>query len=222
MKTTMMMLMLAAGAIGCGSSSNGGDGGMGSDMAASTFPSAPTVGATLDRMGRAAVNTALTDPFYTDKNMHNAKLDAYNKAPRAMWQSFAGQFAAALAAYDGLDGKCDNQPLADTSGAADGGAAGEYMALASILADDELLLDTTAAGCDPSKNYLAVEVGLISKAAPASCGGRTPLDNAIDVTYAAVSGGIFSGVPVVNGVTADGDTANTATLSAFPFLGAPL
>jgi hypothetical protein len=219
MTTRRILLLLVVTALGCGGSNNNGGG---QDMAQAPFPAPPAIGMTqLDRMGRAAVNTALTDPFYTSKTAHEAQLDAYNKAPRAMWPSFAPQFAAALGIYDGLDGICDNQPLAMV-GAADGGAAGEYGTLASILADDELLLDTTVAGCDPSKNYLAVEVAVITSGKPASCGGRTPLDNAIDTTYAALSGGLISQVAVVNGVTADADTANQAQLTMFPFLGAPL
>src|SRR2546423_4816481 len=221
MKTMTMMLALglAAMSVGCDDDTTGG-GGM--DMAASMFPAAPAIGATqLDRMGRAAINTALTDPFYTDKTMHEMKQDAYNKAPESMWSSFAPQFAAALGILDGLDGICGNQPLA-SPGAADGGSAGEYGTLAGILANDQLLLATNVATCDPTKNYLAVEIGVITGAAPASCGGRTPLDPAINVTYAAASGGLLSGVAVVDGVTADADSGATAQLTTFPFLGAPL
>jgi len=216
--TTIFALALALAAAGCGDDTTS-MGGM--DMAASEFPAAPTIGTTqLDRMGRAGVNTALTDPFYTDKTAHGMKQDAYNQAPESMWPTFAAEFATALGVFDGLDGICGNQPLASVS-AADGGAAGEYGTLAAILANDQLLLDTTVASCDPTKNYLAVEVGVILSSPPASCGGRTPLDDAIDVTYAALSGSILSMVPVVNGVTADADTANAAQLTTFPFLGAP-
>jgi hypothetical protein len=224
MKTRAMTMMLALGlgamSVGCDddTTSNGG----GPDMAASMFPAAPAIATTqLDRMGRAGVNTALTDPFYTDKTAHEAKQDAYNKAPEAMWPTFTAQFAASLGILDGLDGICGNQPLAVPDGA-DGGSAGEYGALAGILANDQLLLDTRVATCDPATNYLAVEVGVITGAAPGSCGGRTPLDHAINVTYAAASGGLLSGVAVTDGTTADADTGATAQLTTFPFLGAPL
>lgn len=215
--TTMFALGLAAILAGCGDDTSKG----GMDMAASQFPAAPAIGSTtLDRMGRAAINTALTDPFYTDKTAHEAKLDAYNKAPPAMWPTFAAQFATALAVYDGLDGICGNQPLANAS-AGDGGAASEYATLAGILANDQLLLATAVPTCDPTKNYLAVEISVILGGSPASCGGRTPLDPAINVTYAAASGGILSQVAVTDGVMADADGAsNTATLT-FPYLGAP-
>lgn len=222
MKTLTMVLALglAAASVGCGDDTTSSGGGM--DMAVSMFPAAPAIGGTqLDRMGRAGVNTALTDPFFTDKTAHEMKQDAYNKAPESMWQSFVPQFAASLGILDGLDGICGNQPLADAGGA-DGGSGGEYGTLASILANDQLLLATTVATCDPTKNYLAVEIGVITNAAPASCGGRTPLDPAIDVTYAALSGGLLSGVSVTDGVSGEADTGASAQLTTFPFLGAPL
>jgi hypothetical protein len=53
--------------------------------------------------------------------------------------------------------------------------------------------------------------------APTDCGGRTPLENTIDVTYSALVTGMASGV--TNGITSSADgNANTTT---FPFLGAP-
>lgn len=216
--TTIFALGLAAAAVGgCDDDTTSG-GSM--DMAASEFPAAPSVGTTqLDRMGRAGVNTALTDPFFTVKADHETKQDAYNKAPQAMWPTFADQFAAALGVFDGLDGVCGNQPLY-AAGSADAGSAGAYGTLAGILANDQLLLDSSQSSCDPTKNYLAVEIGVILSAAPASCGGRTPLDPAINVTYAALSGDLATG-SVTDGVTGDSDTANAAQLTTFPFLGAP-
>jgi hypothetical protein len=187
------------------------------DLSASSFPAAPAIGSTqLDRMGRAAINTALTDPFFTDKTMHEGKQDAYNKAAPQAWQGFAAQFAPALAVFDGLDGVCGNQPLSSAD-ASDGGASAGYGTLASILANDVLLLDTAVNDCSAASNYLAVEVSVITSGTPASCGGRTPLDNVIDVTYTVLSGGAQ---PVTNGVTKDAD-ANAAQLANFPFLGAP-
>jgi hypothetical protein len=224
MKTTFLMMFALVAAAGCGDTTSVADMGMSNDMTmTASFPTAPTIGATqLDRMGRAAVNTALTDPFYTDATAHGMKLDDYNQTPQAMWSKFVPQFAAALAAYDAVDGICGNQPLAAKTLAPDGGAVGEYMTLAGVLANDQMLLDTTVTNCTGSPNYLAVEIGVITASANTSCGGRTPLDNAIDVTYAAVSGGLVSGVAVTNGVTADADTANAAQLTTFPYLGAPL
>jgi hypothetical protein len=214
--TTIFALGLALCGVGCDDDTTSMGGGM--DMAASEFPTAPTIGTTqLDRMGRAGVNTALTDPFYTDATAHGMKQDAYNQAPESTWPTFAAQFSVALGVFDGLDGVCGNQPLASAS-AADGGSAGEYGTLAGILANDQLLLDTAVSGCSGAGNYLAVEVGVITGQAPASCGGRTPLDSAIDTTYAVLSGDLTGGV--TDGVSGDADTANPAQLTTFPFLGA--
>jgi hypothetical protein len=216
--TLGLVFMLA----GCGDTTSKADMAVPMDMAMSPFPTAPTIGtSTLDRMGRAGVNTALSDPFYTDKTMHAANQDAYNKAPRSMWTTFAPAFAGALAVFDGLDGVCGNQPLFNQNNP-DGGATGGYGMLATILSDDELLLDTTVATCDPAKNYLAVEVGVITGGPSASCGGRTPLDPAINVTYAVLSGALGTSIVVTDGVTGDGDpAANKASLTTFPYLGAP-
>jgi len=237
MKTLTMMItvgLAAALSAGCDDDTTPGD--MGAmDLTAAAdltgaFPAPPTLGSTqIDRMGRAGVNTALTAPFYnpmdaTQKADHEAKQDAYNKAPQSMWQTFVPEIAGNLAILDGLDGECGNQPLANPSGAADGGAStGEYGTLASVLANDELLLAPAVPTCAPTSgsNYLAVEVAVITSGQPSSCGGRTPLDNTIDVTYAILSGGYLNGKVPTNGVTADADTANVANLSTFPFLGAP-
>jgi|SRR6185312_6196881 len=217
--TMIFSLAIALCGVGCDDDTTSPGGGM-MDMAASEFPAAPTIGATqLDRMGRAGVNTALTDPFFTVKADHDGKQDAYNKAQPSTWASFADQFAVALGVFDGLDGVCGNQPLYD-GGNGDGGAASAYGTLAGILANDQLLLDSSQSSCDPTKNYLAVEIAVITSGTPASCGGRTPLDPAIDVTYAALSGDLAGG-SVTDGVSGDADTANQAQLTTFPFLGAP-
>lgn len=217
--TTIFALGLALAAGGCDDDTTGTTGGM--DMAASMFPAAPAIGGTqLDRMARAGVNTALTDPFFTDKTAHEMKQDAYNKAPVAMWSTFAAQFETALAVYDGLDGVCGNQP-SPAAGNPDGGASSVYGPLAGVLANDQLLVDTRPSTCDSPGNYLAVEVAVITGGTPATCGGRTPLDSAIDITYAVLSGDLAGGV--TDGVTKEADpAANSASLTAFPFLGAPL
>ncbi len=65
--------------------------------------------------------------------------------------------------------------------------------------------------------YLAVEANAIG-IANTDCGGRTPLENTIDVTYSVVAVGALSGV--TNGVTSDAD--GTASLTVFPFLDRPV
>src|SRR5438132_579907 len=52
------------------------DGGMTPDAGGGGPPAAPALGAQIDRMGRPAINTALTDPFNNDKPSQDAHKDA--------------------------------------------------------------------------------------------------------------------------------------------------
>jgi hypothetical protein len=175
-------------------------------------PAPPTLKTTqVDRMGRPAVNTALTDPFDTSASMEDSKKDDYNAASdRSTWvASFKAPFAASLAVYDGLDTMCGNQLVAGNSA-----TAGRYDTLATVLADDVLLLNTASGTCQV---YLGVEANATGAVTNTDCGGRTPLEDTIDETYSLLAVGAPSGV--TDGVTADADTH--ASLTAFPFLAAP-
>ena len=144
----------------------------------------PANGNQLDREGRPGVNTVLIS-----SNLKNA----YNAATeRATWPSlFQDEIAANLTVVDGLDGEIGNALLGDS------------QALAGVLVDDVLIIDTSIANCDA---YLAVELGIAD-----SCGGRTLERDVIDDTLTALVG-----VPVSDNV------ANDSTfLAQFPFLGDP-
>src|SRR5438132_6474284 len=179
-------------------------------------PPPPPVGAVqIDRMGRAGVNTALTNPFFresvaSEESRHEMISDDYNAAnnPSQWVAQFSSRIASNLAILDGLDRVCGNQLLAGSTP-----VAGRYKALADILADDQLYVNTAAGTCN---QYLAVEANAIG-IANTDCGGRTPLENTIDVTYSVLAAGALSGV--TNGVTIDGD--GTASLTTFPFLDRP-
>jgi hypothetical protein len=177
----------------------------------STPPPAPTLGTTIvDRMGRAAVNTALTNPFDTVMNSSpSAVKDAYNSvSDPTLWSSmFKGYIKSNLAILDGLDTVCGNQLVADAS-------APRYDTLAGVLVDDQLYLNTASGTCSI---YLGVEANAVNAIPNTDCGGRTPLENTIDETYSLLAIGAPSGV--TNGITSDAD--NTASNSAFPFLAAP-
>jgi hypothetical protein len=169
----------------------------------------------IDRMGRAGVNTALTNPFFresvpTENATHEAVQDAYNAATDpAQWGNlFSSEIAANLAIFDSLDGVCGNQLLAGPSP-----VAGRYNTLAAVLADDQLYVNTASGTCT---QYLAVEANAVGIAND-DCGGRTPLENTIDTTYSLLAAGTLSGV--TNGIFADAD--GTASLTAFPFLDRP-
>lgn len=176
-------------------------------------PSPPRIGTQIDRMGRAGVNTALTDPFSTVPGQTSDQVkDNYNAAsdPTTWVSSFVGGpvgnlIAGNLAILDALDGVCGNQPFARPGNPA---PADRYRPLATVLADDQLYVNSASGTCS---TYLAVETGNAN-----DCGGRTPLENTIDVTYAVVAG---PAVPVVNGITQDAD--GTASLTVFPFLANP-
>lgn len=175
-------------------------------------PPPPPLGAVqIDRMGRAGVNTALTNPFFrasvaSEESQHEAVQDAYNAAsdPTQWVALFAPEIATNLAILDSLDRVCGNQLLAGPQP-----VPGRYNTLAAVLADDQLYVNTASGTCN---QYLAVEANIVT-----DCGGRTPLENSIDVTYSVLAIGRLSGV--TNGVTADGD--GTASLTVFPFLDRP-
>jgi hypothetical protein len=178
-------------------------------------PPAPTLGTTIiDRMGRAAVNTALTDPFdtlggATPPYTEPAAKDRYNAvSDSTQWSSnFKSWITGNLAILDGLDGVCGNQFIADFSGT-------RYDTLATVLADDQLYLNTASGTCT---TYLGVEANYVKVILNNDCGGRTPLENTVDETYSLLAIGMTSGV--TNGISSDTD--HTASTTAFPFLQPP-
>jgi hypothetical protein len=191
----------------------------------SGFPAAPTLGMQIDRMGRPAVNTALTDPFDiagvggipAGKTEDQVK-DAYNsEGDQTKWAaSFAPEIATNLAILDGADNVCGNGIAASS----DQDAGNAYATPAALLADDELYVNTTKTTCNL---YLGVEAAVLGVGAAAGdCGGRTPLENVIDESYTLIISGVnayLGGSIITNGITAQAETA--PSLTAFPFLSAP-
>jgi hypothetical protein len=161
-------------------------------------------------MGRPAINTALTGTF--DPNCTTASCppkDTYNADSNpAHWSTYVPGFAAYLAIYDSLDGNCGNQPAySATTG---------YTTLASVLAGDELWLNTANTTCT---QYLGVELAYLG-IANTDCGGRAPNENTIDLTYNIVAGTVGVGGlpgPVSNGITAPSAPASTT----FPYFSPP-
>jgi hypothetical protein len=245
---TMKTLILALGSTsllalaGCSSSSSGGgtpgkdastdqgtsaetstDTGSGSETGSgkdageggSSNPTPPTLGTQIDRMGRPAINTALNhtfDPACTTTTCP-AK-DTYNSDNTPThWATNVPQFEANLAIYDGLDTTCGNQAGFGALGNAN------YATLATVLAGDELWVNTAGTTC---VQYLAVEFGALG-ITNTDCGGRTPNENTIDLTFNAVAGTLTPGTlpdnpgPVTNGIKAPSSPAS----STFPYLSAP-
>ncbi len=167
----------------------------------------PTLGAQIDRAGRAAISTATIETFQADEQIVGTQKDAYNAAGPEQWAAYIPQMMTSLAILDALDATCGNQLLAD---------AGDdrYAFLATVLSDDRVWVNSDSGTCGV---YLGVEAEAIG-AVPAGmggCGGRTPADDVIERSYSVLAAGILAGVD--DGVTADdGNVTDT-----FPFLGAP-
>ncbi|HET6149639.1 MAG TPA: DUF4331 family protein [Polyangia bacterium] len=189
----MALLGLAATACGSSSNNNGKDGG-------GNNPAPPALGGQVDRQGRSVVNTVLIHGFDSDAAATMAAKDAYNAAAPATWGSFKAEIAKNLAILDSLDTMCGNQLLAGPTV-----AAGRYDALAGVLADDQLYVNTATGTCT---QYFAVELGMAG-----DCGGRAPTYDTIDVTLSAAAIGMPSGV--TDGISADDKTQSKTT---FPFL----
>jgi hypothetical protein len=140
----------------------------------------------IDRMGRPGINTALIDLLAS-----TGKKDAYNRAanPAAWASQFQQEISDNLAALDTLDGAIN--------------AVLPAPALASLLVDDRLRVNTAIPACDA---YLAVELGIAGQ-----CGGRTLARDVIDDTFGAVVG------PGVSDFVRN----DSIFLTRFPFLGEP-
>jgi hypothetical protein len=172
-------------------------------------PAAPVLGTQIDRFGRPAINTALNHTFDPDAAATGKAKDAYNQdADPTKWSANAAEFAKNLAILDSLDTKCGNQLLAALPL-----DAMRYNTLSGALANDRIILDTSAATCT---TYLAVEANATGLFPNMDCGGRKLDYDVIDSSYSALAAGSLT-VVVGDGIAADPDTKGTA----FPYLAAP-
>ena len=217
-------LMLAACSSSSNNKSDGGTGGVtgtgggagaagatGTGGAGGASNGPPALGTQIDRLGRPAINTAITDPFDSNATTHGSKQDMYNAATLAAAKTtFEGAFEANLAILDSLDRNCGNQFYADTTKT----DATRYQRLADVLLDDQLYLDTSSATCT---TYLGVEANATGIIPNTDCGGRTLTEDVIDVSYSVLATGMTTGV--TDGVDADDHVA--AQTATFPFLAPP-
>jgi hypothetical protein len=203
---------------------------------------APVLGLQIDRMGRAGVNTALTDPFWDDgtetEAQHKIRQDLYNQASNpATWgdveltpgKKVSDAIKGSLAAYDSLDGTSDGLAAGDGCGnqlafgaTYKGTTFPDYTLLTKVLTDDRLYVNSSSGSCT---TYLAVEANELGTT-NGDCGGRTPTYNSIDITYSALVTGTAicptsATCPVSNGVRVDADKGAGYSETTFPFLGAP-
>lgn len=161
----------------------------------------------LDRMGRPLTGNALLAPLAADE-VSDALKAQYNGGSREQWPALTGEIQKTLGLYDGFDGVCGNQWLADATSP----PGARYRRLAEVLADDRLWVDTTSGRCE---RFMAVELAALGSNAETrgDCGGRTPTQDAVDVYRSLLANGSMRGVD--DGVERDARVHSTV---AFPFL----
>jgi len=167
-------------------------------------PGVPALSSLIDRMGRPAVNTALSNPFDVyplpvgQGESSDITKNRYNHDGNAAgWvAAWTPAISLNLALLDGLDNVCTNQFAYNTP------AGTNYGTLAGVLADDRLLVNTTKTTCT---QYLGVETQSAT-----DCGGRTLSEDVIDVTYSAIGIGALTGV-------SDGIAQTNVPTANFPF-----
>jgi hypothetical protein len=153
---------------------------------------------------------ALLGLFAPDE-VSDALKEKYNADTPASAAQFAPEIEKGLAHYDSFDGECGNQLLADQNAA----SPTRYRALATLLADDRLWINSEARACT---QLFAVELASLTgqTALRNDCGGRAPNYDASNI-YRSL---------LVNGTTTSVDDGVhhaklTHSDTVFPFLAAP-
>jgi Domain of unknown function (DUF4331) len=164
----------------------------------------------LDRAARPLTGNALLGTLASDDVSDRLK-EQYNAASPATSAQFIPEIEKALGLYDGFDGKCGNQLLADPQAP----PALRYRALATLLADDRLWVNSASTVCT---QLFAVELANLAGRSDLQndCGGRTPNYNAVNIYRSLLADG--TNVSVDDGVEHD-EREHSAT--TFPFLAAP-
>jgi hypothetical protein len=174
-------------------------------------PAIPTLGNPIERTARPLIKNALVGGPVDPDALRYRRREAYNRAQRIGWTQFAGDIERNLGLYDGFDGKCGNQWLADMK--ADPRL--RYRKLATLLADDRVWINSASATCT---QFLAVEFAALTTpgALAGDCGGRTPNYDASNIFRSLLIDGTSTGG--IDGLTRDEKTHSTID---FPFLAAP-
>jgi hypothetical protein len=164
----------------------------------------------IDRAGRPLTGNALLGTIASEEES-NALKERYNAATPATSAGFIPEIEKALGLYDAFDGTCGNSLLADRSAA----SPRRYRALATLLADDRLWVDSASTVC--TQLFAVERANLAGEHAPGGdCGGRTPLYDAVD-TYRSL---LVNGIPVGVDDGVDHDEREPSS-RVFPFLAAP-
>ncbi len=164
-------------------------------------------GVRIDRMGRPLTGNALLAPLEADEVSDALKL-RYNEASPATAGEFVPEIEKSLALYDGYDGHCGNQLLAGRS------ASGRYRAMAELLADDRLWVNSASGKCT---QLFAVEMAAAGDVRYRDdCGGRALDYDAVNVYRSLLATGQVTGVS--DGVHRDEVVHSN---EVFPFVAAP-
>jgi hypothetical protein len=164
----------------------------------------------IDRMGRPLTGNALLGSFASEEESDRLK-ERYNAVTPSTAAEFIPEIEKGLGIYDGFDGQCGNQVLADSSVK----SPARYRALATLLADDRLWIDSSSSICG---QFFSVELAALAGESQMGmfCGGRTPTEDAVDVYRSLLATGTTKGVD--DGVDRDEREHST---NDFPFLAAP-
>jgi hypothetical protein len=163
----------------------------------------------INRMGRPLTGNALLGTTASDEESDRIKEEYVAVTPQAA-APFIPEIEKGLAVYDAFDGKCGNQLLAKENV-----SPMRYQALAAVLADDRLWVDSASTICT---QLFAVELTSLARQTQYSedCGGRSPNYNAANVWRSLLVDGTTTSVS--DGLDHD-DHVHSAEV--FPFLAAP-
>jgi hypothetical protein len=163
----------------------------------------------IDRAARPLTGNALLGTLATEQESDALK-ERYNAATPAKSREFVPEIQKALGLYDGFDGICGNQLLAGKTP-----PPLRYLALATLLADDRLWVNSASTVCS---QLFAVERASLAgeRALSKDCGGRTPNYSAVNAYRSLLTDGTMASID--DGVDRDDHVHST---SVFPFLAAP-
>jgi hypothetical protein len=171
----------------------------------------PDLGVRIDRAGRPAITAALISTFSGNPDVTTKDRGDYNAAGLGD-KSFLPTIKTSLAILDGLDGKCGNQLLA-------GSGTDRYDALANVLLDDQLYVNSDRSGSvylGVELEYVTSQPGFAGTAVAGAGGGRQPGDDVIARSYSELAAGLVGGID--DGVPTDDATHDPDN---FPFIAAP-
>jgi hypothetical protein len=179
--------------------------------AADKTPPIPRLGEQIERTARPLIKTALVGGPLAPDNESDQRKEAYNRVARNGWAKFSSDIQKTLGLYDGFDGKCGNQWLANPKGK----PFQRYEPLARLLADDRVWVNSKSAVCT---QFLAVELAEFQTpgALSSDCGGRTPNYDASNIFRSLLVNGTMTGAD--DGLHHDEKVHSTTD---FPFLAAP-